>query len=245
MGSTLLQSRREKQVNDKKRDEREYRQWRAFRKSKRGKVCIDRTPLRILEDADAKLRIHGTAIVVMPQLTTRDRRKAFLHFCRTNAIGLVAVEETGIDAPGCEGKMRPESRVTAYLAYGTKEALWTLRGHEYIRIDGDWFYPTNQKPLGGMCQLAKKPKEQGKDDYVATDASGHEQTKRDAEQQREEIASAYRQSDKWIAENVESVEDEEGLHMLRETLCAWFCQEALPPADLDTLGEFMQTLEWK
>lgn len=223
-------------MNTKTREQREYTQWAAWRKAKRGKVSIDRTPLRILDLGDGlKTRMHRACIVVTPTTYNRDQRQAFAHFCKGNDIALVPCEFTDHVPAGLKPEdLKPETRATAYMAYGHPNSLKALTGHKYVG-ETRWTYVTDAKASGAAGKLAVKPRVKVADDKPPTDAAGLAAAAALMQEVRELTAE-------WIAENIEEGTEEQ-LAALRKYLGEWFLRFDEEPESIEELAEFACELE--
>lgn len=221
-----------------KRDAREWRAANAMRKSKRGRVHIERKSTRILNIDGVKCRVQGSCIIVRPLTHSKDRRKAFLHFCQKNRIGLVSCEWTDYQPPGCdqsavEAHKLDWSRATAFMAFGSPDALKLLTEHAYVGSTR-WDYATTFRGGYSKAKLAIH-RHKGKDDVPKTDMSGTEALKEEQEEIRGEVSA-------WIAQNIEDGPEEQ-ITILRAYLTTWFLKFAEEPDSIEELCEYVDSLD--
>lgn len=225
-------------TREQKRDEREHTAWKSMRNNTR--VHIQTETLRVLELDGVKCRRKGSAIVVTPNLRTKDSRKAFRHWCGKNGVALIAVEYANFQPPGTtpsEYACRVEAaQATAFLAFGSPDALERLVGHGYVGPT-NWIYATTMKAPGAVCTLAHGKRRKGKSD-VPKD-SELDELKREVDH----IQDGYKLADVWLKDNVEEG-DSESLHRLREIMCVWFMENDRDPTE-EQFADLIESVEWQ
>lgn len=106
--------------------------------------------------------VRGCTLIVRPDASSRDKRKAFKHWCRENGVTLVPVEAAAQPNTVCAGDtVRAETLVTAFQAFGSAEALFAMTLHKYVRHEkGEaprWTFATKFRGTYGQTELARKP----------------------------------------------------------------------------------------